>query len=76
MLKVRGRGFSVARRDIVPLVVMGLLLSLSSLSLFLSYNNYMEAGIASTLLFVYPIMVAVIRPSSSMSVLPRSRRHA
>lgn len=38
---------------------MGLLLSLSSLTLFLSYN-YMEAGIASTLLFVYPIMVALI----------------
>ena len=59
MLKARGRSFALARRDIVPLVVMGLLLSLSSLSLFLSYN-YMEAGIASTLLFVYPIMVAMI----------------
>ncbi len=59
MLKARGRSFALARRDIVPMVVMGLLLSLSSLSLFLSYN-YMEAGIASTLLFVYPIMVAMI----------------
>ena len=36
-----------------------LLVALSSLALFLSYN-YMEAGIASTLLFVYPIMVALI----------------
>jgi drug/metabolite transporter (DMT)-like permease len=33
--------------------------ALSSLTLFLSYN-YMAAGIASTLLFVYPIMVALI----------------
>lgn len=59
MLRVRGRSFAVARRDVLPLVAMGLLLAMSSLSLFLSYN-YMEAGIASTLLFVYPIMVAVI----------------
>lgn len=59
MLKARGRTFSLSRHDILPLVVMGLLLAMSSLSLFLSYN-YMEAGIASTMLFVYPIMVAVI----------------
>ena len=31
----------------------------SSLLLFESYN-FMDAGIASTLLFVYPLMVAVI----------------
>ena len=59
MLKARGRTFSLSRHDILPLVVMGLLLAMSSLSLFLSYN-FMEAGIASTMLFVYPIMVAVI----------------
>ena len=59
MLKARGRTFAVSRHDILPWVVMGLLLAMSSLSLFLSYN-YMEAGIASTMLFVYPIMVAVI----------------
>ena len=43
----------------MPLVLLGLLVALSSLSLFLSYN-YMDAGIASTLLFVYPIFVALI----------------
>lgn len=59
MLRARGRTFAVSRHDLLPLVVMGLLLAMSSLSLFLSYN-YMEAGIASTMLFVYPIMVAVI----------------
>ena len=59
MLKARGRTFAVSRHYLLPLVVMGLLLAMSSLSLFLSYN-YMEAGIASTMLFVYPIMVAVI----------------
>lgn len=59
MIKVRGRSFRLKRKEIIPLVVMGLLVALSSLTLFQSYN-YMEAGIASTLLFVYPIMVALI----------------
>ncbi len=59
MIKARGRSFKVHRREVLPLVVMGLLVAVSSLTLFESYN-YMEAGIASTILFVYPIMVAVI----------------
>lgn len=59
MIKARGRSFRVKRRELVPLVVMGLLVALSSLTLFLSYN-YMDAGIASTLLFVYPVLVALI----------------
>ena len=59
MIKARGRDFRLKRKEIVPLIVMGLLVALSSLTLFLSYN-YMDAGIASTILFVYPVMVAVI----------------
>ena len=59
MIKARGRDFKLKRKEILPLMIMGLLVALSSLTLFQSYN-YMEAGIASTLLFVYPIMVAVI----------------
>lgn len=59
MIKARGRNFKIKQKEILPLIVLGLLVSLSSLTLFQSYN-YMEAGIASTLLFVYPIMVALI----------------
>lgn len=59
MLKARGRNFRLQRREIVPLLLLGLLVALSSLALFLSYN-YMDAGIASTLLFIYPIFVALI----------------
>ncbi len=59
MIKSRGRSFKLRRTEILPLIIMGLLVALSSLTLFLSYN-YMEAGIASTILFVYPIMVALI----------------
>ena len=59
LMLVRRQSFALHRRDVVPLVVMGLLMSASSLLLFESYN-LMDAGIASTILFVYPVMVAVI----------------
>lgn len=59
MLKARGRSFKTCRNEILPLAAMGILVALSSLTLFESYN-YMDAGIASTLLFVYPIIVAII----------------
>lgn len=59
IIVMRGRSFRVNRRQLVTLAVFGILMALSSLTLFLSYT-YMDAGIASTLLFVYPIMVAVI----------------
>ena len=59
MILVRGRSFKVSGHDALRLVFMGIMVAVSSLALFLSYN-YMEAGIASTLLFVYPILVALI----------------
>lgn len=59
MIKARGRSFKINRKETMTLIVMGLLVAISSLTLFQSYN-YMEAGIASTILFVYPIMVALI----------------
>ncbi len=59
MIKFRGRSFKVTGKETMLLIFMGLMVALSSLTLFLSYN-YMDAGIASTLLFVYPILVALI----------------
>ena len=59
MLLLRGRSLGTPRRDVPMLAAMGLLMALSSLTLFASYN-FMNSGIASTLLFVYPVMVAVI----------------
>ncbi len=59
MLRMRGRSFRLNGRQAATAGVLGMLVALSSLTLFLSYN-YMEAGIASTLLFVYPILVAFI----------------
>lgn len=44
---------------IALIVILGVLFAVSALSLYLSYLH-MDSGIASTLLFVYPIIVALI----------------
>ncbi|WP_295936609.1 DMT family transporter [uncultured Alistipes sp.] len=59
LMLAKGQSFALRRRDIVPLAAMGLLFAFSSLFLFESYNH-MDAGIASTILFLYPVLVAVI----------------
>lgn len=59
MMKFQKQSFAIKRVDVLPLCIMGLLFAFSSLFLFMSYN-YMDAGIASTILFVYPILVAII----------------
>ena len=53
------QSFTIPRGSIGLLGVLGILMALSSLTLFASYL-YMPVGIASTMLFVYPIMVALI----------------
>ena len=58
---------SITVKEFFLLLVLGLLFSLSSLALFVSYK-YIDIGIASTLLFVYPALVAVI-----MTVLFKER---
>ena len=50
MIKARGRTFKIQRKETFPLIIMGLLVALSSLTLFLSYN-YMAAGHS-----VYPVV--------------------
>ena len=59
LLRIRGHSFSLASGRLAELAVLGVVVALSSLLLFLSYN-YMDSGVASTLLFVYPVMVALI----------------
>ncbi|MCC8070539.1 MAG: DMT family transporter [Bacteroidales bacterium] len=62
MVVGRRQPFVIPRSLIGPVAILGLLMGFSSLLLFESYN-YMPAGIASTLLFVYPLMVALIMAS-------------
>ncbi len=59
MVIARKRSFEVKPQQLGLLAVLGLLMGFSSLALFTSYT-YIDAGIASTILFVYPIMVALI----------------
>lgn len=49
----------ISRHEAGILATLGVLCAVSSLSLFMSFM-YMDAGIASTMLFVYPVMVAII----------------
>lgn len=49
----------ITLKEFIPLFIMGIMFSLSSLTLFMSYT-YIDAGIASTILFIYPVLVAVL----------------
>lgn len=59
ILAMQRKSFAVTKREFTVLTVLGALMAASSLTLFASFN-FMDAGIASTILFVYPVMVAVI----------------
>lgn len=59
MMAVQRKSFALSWRELGVLVPLGVLMGSSSSSLYISFN-YMDVGIASTLLFVYPVMVAVI----------------
>ena len=51
--------FKVKWGHLIRLAMLGCMFSLSSCTLYVSFH-YIAAGIASTLLFVYPIMTAVL----------------
>ncbi len=55
----RKESFRIKRGHAIRLAVLGSMFSLSSATLYVSFH-YMAAGVASTLLFVYPIMTAVL----------------
>lgn len=59
ILVLKGESLKIKKKEILPLFTYGVLFSFSSLFLFQSFL-FMDAGIASTILFVYPILVAVI----------------
>ena len=55
----RGESLAVSWRQFGVLSALGVLFSASSLTLYLSFHH-IAAGVASTLLFTYPVMTAVI----------------
>ena len=74
-LKLRGESFRVSRRQLLELVVLGAACyGGTALFLILSYG-YIPTGIATTINFLYPVMVALIlflmfgeRPSMGIAV--------
>ena len=58
-LLMRGESLKIKWGHAIKLGVLGVMFSMSSLTLYESFH-YMNAGIASTILFSYPIMTAII----------------
>ena len=59
MMFLKHEPFSISRREFGIVALLGVLFAISSITLYSSFLH-MEAGIACTILFVYPIMVAMI----------------
>ena len=58
-LLMRGESLKIKWGHAIKLSVLGVMFAMSSLTLYESFH-YMNAGIASTILFSYPIMTAII----------------
>lgn len=59
LIKLKGKSLALTRKEIPPLFIFGILFAASSLFLYESFLH-MDAGIACTILFVYPVMVAML----------------
>ncbi|MBQ7205064.1 MAG: DMT family transporter [Muribaculaceae bacterium] len=62
VMLARRESFKVTRQEFKVLFSLGILFAASSITYYQSFH-FMDAGIASTILFVYPVMVAVIMAS-------------
>lgn len=59
LLAIQKKSIRLSLRQTLSVAGLGVLFVISSITLFVSFL-YMAAGVASTLLFVYPVMVAVL----------------
>lgn len=59
LMLIRKESFRIHRRELLTLIGLGCLFASSAMFLFWSYR-LMAAGIASTILFLYPVFVAVL----------------
>ncbi len=67
LMMVRRESFALKAKEAFLVVILGVIFCMTSLLMFISFH-YIDAGVASTLIFVYPVMVALI-----MAVLFRER---
>lgn len=56
---VKKTSLKLTKKEFFPIFILGLFFSLSSLTLFDAFR-YIEAGIACTILFIYPVLVAIM----------------
>lgn len=56
---VKKTSLKLTKKEFFPIFFLGLFFSLSSLTLFDAFR-YIEAGIACTILFIYPVLVAIM----------------
>ena len=59
MMLASRQSFRLTRREGIVLTVLGALFAFSSITYFISFH-YLSAGVAATLVFAYPVMVAII----------------
>lgn len=59
LMLVQRRSFALTRKEAVVLFSLGAVFAASSLTYFVSFY-YMSAGVAATLVFAYPVFVAVL----------------
>ena len=59
VMLIKRENFKITRHEFKVLFSLGILFAASSITYYQSFH-FMDAGIASTILFVYPVMVAVI----------------
>ena len=59
VMLIKHENFKITRHEFKVLFSLGILFAASSITYYQSFH-FMDAGIASTILFVYPVMVAVI----------------
>lgn len=56
---VKKMSFKITKKELSPIFALGVLYSISSITLFSSFQ-FIEAGVACTILFIYPVIVALI----------------
>ena len=59
MMLFKKESFIITRKDLLPLISLGVLFALSAQCLFWGYQ-YLAVGTAATILFLYPVFVALL----------------
>ncbi|MGN1220693.1 MAG: DMT family transporter [Candidatus Cryptobacteroides sp.] len=59
MMGLKREDFRIGKKELPQLVILGILFAFSSIFLFASYN-FIPSGLATTLVYLYPVFVALI----------------